>query len=503
MNGLNASLLDELERPSISESDFKNYLSETGISDFLRQLLQHKRQRNILNLLGHAAVIETELPSVAKLSGFLEYFEKFKTLKSSIVLKIWSTPAAYHWVPMNRMLLDSAIFKIASPKPLEDYLAFLKRPLTGGLAAHLNDFGRYVLAAFLLSGKEVSFETPVRFKLPGTLPGTNLALLLSPEDEIPSEPLRFSALTPTILEALTSLQNDMAQESCSIFVHESPGRPRKVIIRKMPVWKGPHGDIRVDSFEPCLTLPYVEVYPRVQEPEKYRQFFITLQRALRRLTNYDSRLVDEMSLITSSITPMNAEEDGMQMYSGTSSTMFGGYFLSATDQPLYIAEMLLHEFCHNKLRLLQEVIPMIGTEEANLFRFYSPWRDDPRPLDGILHGLFVFSSIAGLWLKVWKAEDSSESEREMAQRRIGTLLYQLEYAIAEFCAHATLDEYGQLFLEEISRRIQALRAETAGWDFHHLLPFFSGVIKDQSLKELPIAEALPRHRLTWEASFRA
>jgi HEXXH motif-containing protein len=503
MNGLNTLRLDGIDQPNISQSDVKDYLSRAGVSSFLKQLLRHKQQKNVLDLLGHAAVVETELPSVAKASGFLEYFEKFKTLKSSIVCKIWSAPAAYHWILMNRMLLDATIFKIARPKPLEDYLAFLQRSLSDGLATHLNDFGRFVLAAFLLSGREISVEEPVRFKLPGALPGTNLALLPSPEDKTPSEPLRFSALTRTILEALTSVKNDEMKESCSIFVQERPGQYREVIVRKMPLWRGPHGVIRVDSFEPCLTLPYVEVYPRVQDPAQCQQFFAILQRALHRLANYDSRLVDEMSFITSSVTPMDAGPDGMQMYSGTSSTMFGACFLSVTSQPLFVAEMLLHEFCHNKLRLLQEVVLLLSTEQAKLFRFYSPWRDDPRPLDGIQHGLYVFSSIAGLWLSVWKDENASESERELAQRRIGTLLYQLEYAIVEFRAQATLDEWGRLFLEEISRRIQELKDQTDGWDFHHILPFFSGVIKDQSLKELPIAEALPKHRLTWEASFRA
>src|SRR5205085_12386498 len=111
----------------------------------------------------------------------------------------------------------------------------------------------------------------------------------------------------------------------------------------------------IDAFEPCLTLPYVEAYPRCQSPTQSRRFLSIMESAMNRLAKYDPELVEEISLLTSSVTPMDAAAADAEMCSGTSSAIFGACFLSLTDEPLYLAEMLLHEFCHNKLRLFEEV----------------------------------------------------------------------------------------------------------------------------------------------------
>jgi hypothetical protein len=72
-------------------------------------------------------------------------------------------------------------------------------------------------------------------------------------------------------------------------------------------------------------------------------------------------------------------------------------FVSVIDQPssqttLRVAESILHEAMHLFLTLIEGVLPMVNQDSKETF--YSPWRDEPRPIRGVLHGLFVFKAIS-------------------------------------------------------------------------------------------------------------
>lgn len=58
---------------------------------------------------------------------------------------------------------------------------------------------------------------------------------------------------------------------------------------------------------------------------------------------------------------------------------------------LRVAENILHESMHLKLTLIEEITPLVRKGADDLF--FSPWRDEERPLRGVLHGMFVFRAI--------------------------------------------------------------------------------------------------------------
>jgi hypothetical protein len=71
-------------------------------------------------------------------------------------------------------------------------------------------------------------------------------------------------------------------------------------------------------------------------------------------------------------------------------------FLSLSEEEttigyLRIAESIIHEAMHLKLTLIEKKLPLIESETRDTF--FSPWRDEMRPVRGVLHGLFVFRVI--------------------------------------------------------------------------------------------------------------
>ncbi|HEX8333008.1 MAG TPA: HEXXH motif-containing putative peptide modification protein, partial [Segetibacter sp.] len=63
----------------------------------------------------------------------------------------------------------------------------------------------------------------------------------------------------------------------------------------------------------------------------------------------------------------------------------------STISNLRVAESILHEAMHLKLTLIENFIPLVRLNTNSTF--YSPWRDEERPVRGVLHGLFVFTAI--------------------------------------------------------------------------------------------------------------
>jgi len=54
---------------------------------------------------------------------------------------------------------------------------------------------------------------------------------------------------------------------------------------------------------------------------------------------------------------------------------------------LRVAEALLHEAMHLQLTLIEAIVPLVRTTRK---AFYSPWRNEYRTAQGVLHALYVF-----------------------------------------------------------------------------------------------------------------
>ena len=61
-----------------------------------------------------------------------------------------------------------------------------------------------------------------------------------------------------------------------------------------------------------------------------------------------------------------------------------------------LIESIVHEVLHLQLALVERYCPIVQGEMATEY-MYSPWRNSLRPESGIVHGLFVFSTLEKLW----------------------------------------------------------------------------------------------------------
>jgi HEXXH motif-containing protein len=80
--------------------------------------------------------------------------------------------------------------------------------------------------------------------------------------------------------------------------------------------------------------------------------------------------------------------------SATSPAALGAIATSLPSSVVGMAETLVHELQHIKLCGLIDMLPLI---EPNDELGYAPWRDDARPLGGLLQGAYAFTGIVRFW----------------------------------------------------------------------------------------------------------
>ena len=80
-----------------------------------------------------------------------------------------------------------------------------------------------------------------------------------------------------------------------------------------------------------------------------------------------------------------------------------------------LAEAIVHEVLHLQLSLVERICPIVRND-AEQEVVYAPWRDELRPLGGVIHGLFVFWGVEMLWSRV--TENRACNVFDFANRRV-------------------------------------------------------------------------------------
>jgi HEXXH motif-containing protein len=156
------------------------------------------------------------------------------------------------------------------------------------------------------------------------------------------------------------------------------GQRREVLLDDLDPWRGNHG---LSAAGRCDA----EVVARWQE---------LVDEAWEVLVRHHARYAEAIGTGLRTIVPLNVPSSGNSV-NATSLWAFGSVSLTLPAGALGLASSLLHEFQHAKLGALLDLVPMY--EDDGERRFYAPWRDDPRPLGGVLQGVYAFLGVTDFW----------------------------------------------------------------------------------------------------------
>jgi HEXXH motif-containing protein len=150
--------------------------------------------------------------------------------------------------------------------------------------------------------------------------------------------------------------------------------------------------VALDDLDPYRDTNGLGSLPRLSA-SAWREWLGLLGRAWALLVSDHPRQAAAMTAGLTALVPLKPMSSG-HTRSATPAGAAGTVALSLPSDPLTLAVTLVHELMHTKLNLLLDVVAMLRPTDG---LYYSPWRQDPRPLWGLLHGTYAFLGVAEFW----------------------------------------------------------------------------------------------------------
>jgi HEXXH motif-containing protein len=188
-------------------------------------------------------------------------------------------------------------------------------------------------------------------------------------------------------------------------------------IRQVTSWHGERQlSVRLDDLDPYRGL-YEPIPPRrltVLEVESWRT---VVDGAWRLLTTHLPGVAEALPSGLESLVPAPAV--AFRLPSASTGEAFGSAIVAYGEDPELLAAALVHEFQHIRLGGIQHLAGLHTDDPRE--RLYAPWRDDPRPIGGVLHGIYAFSGVTAFWRALAAAEpDNALAAFEFALWRDAT-----------------------------------------------------------------------------------
>ncbi|MEU8437513.1 HEXXH motif domain-containing protein [Streptomyces sp. NPDC029216] len=163
----------------------------------------------------------------------------------------------------------------------------------------------------------------------------------------------------------------------------------------LPLHPLPGGRTSLDDLDPYrapATGHPAPVRPaRRLTPKGHKRWDTQWAGAFTLLERYDSTRADEASRLLRSVVPLA----GGSRSSGATLPAAAGAVLARGQSPPALAATLVHEVQHGKLAALTDVLTLHTADPTPCH--WAPWRADPRPLEGLLHGTYAHLALAGYW----------------------------------------------------------------------------------------------------------
>ncbi|TDB91987.1 HEXXH motif domain-containing protein [Actinomadura sp. 7K534] len=198
-------------------------------------------------------------------------------------------------------------------------------------------------------------------------------------------------------------------------------------------------------------MPGEELTDRVCA-EAMRDWRTAMSDAWGLLTAHHPLRADEVRALIGTLTPLRSPPSATR--SASSRETFGCVAMSFSTDARTNALALTHEVQHVKLGAILDVTRLAGPDRGR--RYYAPWRDDPRPVEGLLQGSYAFMGVSDFWRRQ-RALDGGDADRahfEFARWRQAA-----ESAAATLLDSGELNPAGRIFVSVMLKTLEGWAAE--------------------------------------------
>jgi HEXXH motif-containing protein len=164
--------------------------------------------------------------------------------------------------------------------------------------------------------------------------------------------------------------------------------------------------VRLDDLDPYRGL-YEPVLPQRLDPAGVAAWYALLNHAWRLIVQHLPDIADALARGFDSLAPRPAVP--FRMPSASTGEAFGSAIIALPSDAASLAATLVHEFQHIRLGGLLHLVRLHHDDPRE--RFYTPWRDDPRPIGGVLQGVYAFFGVTEYWRALSHAHTKTPDQR--------------------------------------------------------------------------------------------
>jgi uncharacterized protein len=223
--------------------------------------------------------------------------------------------------------------------------------------------------------------------------------------------------------------------------------------RDAPGWQGLRRvrvgslDVLIDDMDPFRMLDVPGLAPRLPT----ESWATALREAWLVLAETHPDIAAEVAEAVSVVVPRRRPRVGT--VSTTSPEAYGAIGMSLPPDGVTGAEMLAHEVQHLKLTALLDIVTLTMPDDHH--RYYAPWRDDPRPLSGLLQGTYAYLGITRFWRRQRRlAHTAARGDAEYARWRAVT-----QETVESLRSSGRLTSAGFDFVDGMARTLAAWQDE--------------------------------------------
>jgi HEXXH motif-containing protein len=161
--------------------------------------------------------------------------------------------------------------------------------------------------------------------------------------------------------------------------------------------------LRIDDLDPYRGL-YEPIPAERLGPVELESWRTVLGKAWQLLVEHLPATADALPVGLDSLVPAPAVP--FRLPSASTGEAFGSAIVAYGEDPATLAAALVHEFQHIRLGGLLHLTRLSHDDPRE--RLYAPWRDDPRPIGGVLHGIYAFFGVTSFWRALAAAAPGNE-----------------------------------------------------------------------------------------------
>jgi HEXXH motif-containing protein len=461
-------------------------------------LYQKRYEKSASALIAIRRALEHRRPLGGGESEFLELVDRVAAVDPGAFTRVWSDPSAYFWVRLAYEFVGNSL----TPGPLSP-LAAASATVRGTagdsratLAVHLGDFKRFVLALGVVSDQDRMFDESLETVLPFVIPATHF--VVSGKGKIAVHGFSNGCLEVT-----------WHGERRRLALNGAP-HPESPCLRKSPI--AVVEDYQLPLQPEMFNLPGLEVgRPLLDVAPEFESAQLQLtEEALTLIRRHAPLAFGHFQEIIRSVA---LKPPGVGNYTNIShSDLPGSFVCTVVRDPHWLADAFIHELYHNRLFFIEEIDSFFTQAEDNLMtrnHYYSPWRDDLRPLHGIFHGLYVYLALWRFWLEVYRSGQSSGSHLTAAAlAQILRTSLQLDIAASQLQRFGEFTSFGASLFGAMAQEVSFIRSATRELRLPHDLPAMTcsdeGIFSPQrglaDGKELTVREAVLKHAQKYDSA---